>query len=177
MKNVIRKSAILAAAGLTFVSIGASAATIDPGPGTYTFSGPAMLSGQSLSASCTLSLTGTVEKDGSGGVVVTVTSGSATDGFGCGFIDINFDNGPWTANVPASDIPSDNTAMVPVMFNNVQVSRFGNACVDGGGSVIATFSNGDPISNPSYFAFNDANFGECSVNGRVEAESDVNVTQ
>lgn len=175
--NAMKRAAIVTGTSLAMFSIGASAATIDPGPGQYTFSGNASLSGSSITANCNLSLTGTVEKNGSGGVIVSVNEGSATNGLFCGAIDINFDNGPWTAEVQQSEIPNDPTAMVPVTFNNVQVSRLGIPCVSGGGPVVAMFGNGDPISNPSFFAFNDANFGQCSINGRVEAEMDVNVTQ
>lgn len=168
-KSILAAGVILASAGV------AQAATVDPGVGTYTFSGPATLSGLGLSPMCTLSLTGDVQKTGDGGVTVTVTDGSATGGFlsGCGAVGLEF---PWKATIPASDIPSDPTQAVPVLFTNVVVTAAGTQCTDEPANVPAMFTNGDPISESSSFTFN-ANVGDCAVMGTVEAENDVNVTQ
>lgn len=136
-----------------------------------------MISGQSLTANCTLDLTGTVRNDGVGGVDLTIESGNASDGFACSYFNPKFDNGAWTGHISESDLPSDNTALVPVMFRNVQFSRFNRPCVDGGGALMTSFSNGSPASNPSYLSINDANFGECSFFGRVEAKDDVNLNR
>ena len=164
-------------AGCVFgASAVASAATIDPGPGEYNFVGPAMLTSPFAivpNLSCTLRLTGNVQKDGNGGVVVTVTDGDATDGFGCGLVGFEF---PWTANVPASDIPADPTQSVGVMFENVVVTAAGRNCSDQPTTVPAIFSNGNPISQPSSFMFN-SDIGDCAVTGTINAQNDVNVTQ
>ena len=174
MKKLIKKTLIGTAVLIGSVSI-AQAATIDPGPGQYTFSGPATLSGLGQELSCTLSLTGDVQKDGNGGVIVNVTDGDATGSVfsGCGAVGFEF---PWTANVPASDIPADPTQAVGVIFNNVVVTALGDNCTAEPAQVPAMFTNGDPISEPSSFTFN-ANIGDCAVMGTVEAENDVNVTQ
>ena len=176
MKKVIKKFTI--AAGVLLGTVGvAQAATIDPGPGQYTFSGPTTLSAPFGSLNCTLSLTGDVQKNGSGGVIVTVTDGDATGGvFGtCATVGFEF---PWVANVPASQIPADPTQPVGVMFENVRVSALGNDCSDNseGATVPAMFSNGDPISEASSFSFNTP-VGDCSVMGTIDAQTDVNVTQ
>ena len=172
MNNIIKKSLIGGAMILGGLSV-AQAATVTPGVGTYTFSGPATLSAFGINPMCTLSLTGDVQKDGNGGVTVTVTDGDATGGFACGFVGFEF---PWTANVPADKIPADPTQDVAIMFDNVVVTAIGSNCTDGPVSIPAIFSNGDPISEPSSFSFN-ANVGSCAVNGTVSAQSDVNVTQ
>ena len=172
MKNVIKKSVIGSAVMLGSIGV-AQAATVTPGVGTYTFSGPATLSASFLSAACTLSLTGDVQKSGDGGVVVTVTDGAATGGFLCRRVGFEF---PWTANVSADQIPADPTESVPLMFENVVVKAAGSNCTSSPATVPAMFSNGDPITDPSSFSFN-ANIGGCGVMGTVNAQNDVNVTQ
>ena len=176
MRNVIKKSAI--AAGVLLGTVGvAQAATIDPGPGQYTFSGPATLSAPFADLTCTLSLTGDVQKDGNGGVIVTVSDGAATGGFLgiCSAVGFEF---PWVANVPASQIPADPTQPIGAMFENVRVSVLGSDCSANseGATVPAMFSNGDPISEASSFSFNTP-VGDCSVMGTIDAQTDVNVTQ
>ncbi|MBS64373.1 hypothetical protein C84B14_11891 [Salinisphaera sp. C84B14] len=175
MKNGFKT--ILACAGIAAGSLGAaSAATVTPGVGTYTFSGPSTLSGLGNNFSCTLTLVGDVQKDGNGGVVVTVTDGSASGSFFsfCNIIGFEF---PWTANVSAAQIPADPTQPVAIMFDNVEVSVVGMSCTNGQPvSIPAMYSNGDPISDPSSFTFN-ANIGSCGVVGSVSAQTDVNVTQ
>lgn len=174
MKNVIKKSVIGSAVVLGSIGL-AQAATVSPGVGTYTFSGPTTLSGLGQNLSCTLTLVGDVQKDGNGGVVVTVTDGDATGSFfsGCGVVSFEF---PWTANVAAAQIPADPTEPVAVMFENVVVKALGNDCTSSPATVPAMYSNGDPISDPSSFTFN-ANIGSCAVMGTVNAQTDVNVTQ
>jgi hypothetical protein len=174
MKNALKT--VLVGAGVVAGSLGtASAATVTPGVGTYTFAGPSTLGAFGLNLSCTLTLVGDVQNDGNGGVVVTVTDGEATGSFFslCSAVSFEF---PWTANVSAAQIPADPTQPVSVMFENVVVKAAGRDCTSSPATVPAMFSNGDPITDPSSFSFN-ANIGGCGVMGTVNAQNDVNVTQ
>ena len=183
MSIKMMKKAVIGAAG-AIALLGAAAAqaqltppnvagqwdVIQPGPGSYTFSGPTTLSLVGIPISCTLSLTGDVVYDSSSQITISVTNGSVMGGGLCG--SVNLQNFPWVATVPGSASQADALAEDDVMgtFVGVSVSTpLGNCS----GNVDAIFNNGSPISAPSYFDFDDT-FGICGVDGILEATTDVN---
>lgn len=180
-KKLLKRSAvaILLTAGLIMTSFAAQAGTtvIDPGEGTYTFTGMSTLTAGIFSANCKLGITGTVVTDGSGNVTITVTTGSVKPGDSlCENIDLVFDPA-WTATIPQSKLPpeSNKSQVVNDAFSNVIVKYtvlgFPNTC--GPGLVDVSFTNGAPPSQPSSFLFDDS-FDGCSVNGTLSYD-DVNV--
>ena len=157
----------------------AQTTVLDPAAGTYTFDGMAELSVGPVSPECNLELTGDVQTNNDGSVTIDVTDGNVSGGGACGLIDLRFEPA-WTVTVPQNDLPTNANPSRPVVgtFQNVIVDYsflIGNATCDGGPSEVeATFMNGMPISDASSFVFNDT-FGECSVNGTVDAQQDINV--
>lgn len=152
--------------GMVFLAgaMSAQAVTIVPGPGSYTYQGPATMSQGSFSLNCTLTLNGDVDYTAAGGIEIEVTSGSSTGGlFGlCALVDFVF---PWTATVDPADVPTSADAAAPVTFTNVFVSGPAGDCTTSPVDVNAIFSPVNP-SNPngSAFTFN-ATIGNCGVAG------------
>jgi len=176
MSFEMMKKAMIGAIGIVALA-GAGAAqavTITPGPGPYTFSGSSQLQGLGTSASCILSLTGTVVHDaGAGTSTVEVTSGSVTAGdLTCGFIELK--NFPWVAVAPDSSVPTGSDATLGLNFDNVEVSVLGIPCSSGPVTVPAVFKYVNPTSAPSAVAaeidFAGA-IGGCSVNGALSDNS------
>ena len=180
--KMMKKAMIGAAGAIALLGAGSAAAqlspanvpgqwdVVQPSPGTYTFSGPTVLSQSGINISCTLSLTGDVTYVSSSEVTIDVTSGSVMGGGLCGAVSLG--GFPWTASIPGSASQADALAEDDVngTFSGVTVSTFLGSCT---GNVAATFNNGSPISADSYFVFDD-NFGNCSVDGTLTATTDVN---
>lgn len=164
MSFQIMKKAILGAAGAIALMGATGAQAIDVQyPGTYTFEGQTTLTASFVTATCDLSLTGSVNAAGD----VSVTTGSVS-GSSAICDDIDLQNFPWTgtANVSNYTLP----------LNGVQVSVYGGL-VTCSGNITAGFSNGTPTdADPSFFALNNAQFGICSVTGDLEVQgTDINI--
>lgn len=172
--SIIKSMKVALSAFFLVGAINAQAVTIVPGPGTYTYQGPATMSQGSFSLSCTLTLVGDVDYTSSGGLEIVVTDGSSTGGlFGlCALVDFVF---PWTAVVDPADVPTSADAAAPITFNDVFVSGPGGDCTSSPVSVDAIFSPVNPSSpNGSSFTFN-TTIGNCGVAG-TPANSSVYVT-
>ena len=163
--------------------------TLQPGPGTYTFSGQTELSASGITPTCNLSLTGDVTYDPAGDLIeIVVTGGSVTAGsFTCYFIDLAAF--PWTAyadstatsrGIPGSQSPAAAAALDPVPgeFRGVVVELSGTPICSG--PVQAEFQNGtSSVSDDSFFTFNSSiGSSGCSVTTidptGLSANNDVN---
>lgn len=179
MKNVTKNLAIAALASIGFAGVAqAATTTLDPGEGEYTFSGSADLTAGPFSANgCTLTLVGDVSTLANGDAKIDVTSGSVQGGFFCTRVTLGF-TPAWTTTIAQADLPTtaNPSKVVSGTFNNVQVeyglTGSGTRCT--ASTVDAMFTNGNPPSADSSFMFDDA-IGQCSVNGTLNAQDDINV--
>ena len=154
MSMEMMKKAVLGAAGAIALlgAASAQALTLDPAGAdgqNYTFSGTTDLSYGSITASCTLELSGYIT---AGNETITITNNDVSGPYPCGSVNIS--------NLDVGDVSNIDSDGGQVTFDGVDVTvATFFQCNDG--TVVADFHNDG--SNPSYFTIAQQSFGNSTL--------------
>ncbi|MBF5057841.1 hypothetical protein Y5W_03135 [Alcanivorax sp. 521-1] len=151
--EIMKKAVIGAASAIALLgAASAQALTLDPVSAdgqNYTFSGTTDLAYGSITASCTLELSGYID---SGSETITITNNDVSGPYPCTSVNIS--------NLDVGDVTNVTSSGGEVTFTGVDVTvATFFQCNDG--TVVADFHNDG--SNPSYFTIDQQGFGNCTL--------------
>ncbi|WP_421705970.1 hypothetical protein [Alloalcanivorax xenomutans] len=158
---------------LVALSSEGGAATVNPGPGEYVFSGTIYHSQSLFGIHCKITMTVDVSATSSGLHMEVVDGaygsydGSESSTLLCEAITMDF---PWSASISNNDIGDTEDQPVNIQFQNVSVTGWMGLCGTGNDTMPAVLTSINPSTLPTRINYSAA-VGNCSFSAELEEVS------